>query len=70
MSTIPYRTALIVGTGPGISTSVARALAQAGLKVAIAARNVEKLQPLVSEIGAEAFCRECGRPRVGDSVVR
>jgi NAD(P)-dependent dehydrogenase (short-subunit alcohol dehydrogenase family) len=55
MSEIPYRTALIVGTGPGISTSVARALAQAGLKVAIAARNIEKLQPLAAEIGAEAF---------------
>lgn len=55
MSTIPYRTALIVGTGPGISASVARALAKAGLKVAVAARNPDKLQPLVEETGAEAF---------------
>jgi NAD(P)-dependent dehydrogenase (short-subunit alcohol dehydrogenase family) len=52
---IPYRTALIVGTGPGISASVARALSAAGLKTAIAARNANKLQPLAEEIGAGAF---------------
>ena len=38
MTTIPYRTALIVGAGPGISASVARGLAAAGLKVGLAAR--------------------------------
>jgi NADP-dependent 3-hydroxy acid dehydrogenase YdfG len=46
MTDIPYRTALIVGAGPGISASVARALASAGLKVGLAARTVEKLVPL------------------------
>jgi NAD(P)-dependent dehydrogenase (short-subunit alcohol dehydrogenase family) len=55
MTTIPYRTALIVGAGPGISASVARGLAAAGLKVGLAARNIDKLAPLAGEIGAERF---------------
>jgi NADP-dependent 3-hydroxy acid dehydrogenase YdfG len=55
MTDIPYRTALIVGAGPGISASVARALASAGLKVGLAARTVEKLVPLATEIRAQTF---------------
>lgn len=38
MSALPYKTALIVGTGPGISASLVRALGAAGLEVAAAAR--------------------------------
>ena len=38
MTDIPYRTALIVGAGPGISASAARGLTAAGLKVGLAAR--------------------------------
>src|SRR3984893_2359988 len=53
MANIPYRTALIVGAGPGISASVARGLASVGLKVGLAARNVEKLVPLATEIRAQ-----------------
>jgi len=41
MTDIPYRTALIVGAGPGISASVARVLAAAGVRVGVTARNVE-----------------------------
>ena len=37
MAIIPYRIALIVGARPGISASLARGLAAAGLKVALAA---------------------------------
>lgn len=55
MTEIPYSTALIVGAGPGISASVARQLAAAGLKVAIAARDTAKLEPLVAETGVKAF---------------
>ena len=51
----PYKTALIVGTGPGIGSSVARALAAQGVKVAVAARNPDKLQALAEEIGGHAF---------------
>lgn len=62
MSDIPYRTALIVGTGPGISASVARALSAQGIRVAIAARNAAKLAPLAAEIGGEAFAVDAADP--------
>ena len=55
MPDIPYRTALIVGAGVGISASLARGLTKAGLKVGLAARTVEKLAPLTAETGALAF---------------
>lgn len=55
MMSIPYASALIVGAGPGISASLARALRGAGLKVAIAARGVDKLRALADEIGAHPF---------------
>jgi NAD(P)-dependent dehydrogenase (short-subunit alcohol dehydrogenase family) len=47
--------ALIVGAGSGLSASLARLLASQGYKVALAARNVEKLQALASETGAKLF---------------
>jgi NAD(P)-dependent dehydrogenase (short-subunit alcohol dehydrogenase family) len=62
MTDIPYRTALIVGAGPGISASVARGLAAAGLRVGLAARNVEKLGPLAAEIRAQAFVVDATDP--------
>jgi NAD(P)-dependent dehydrogenase (short-subunit alcohol dehydrogenase family) len=62
MTDIPYRTALIVGAGPGISASVARGLAAAGLRVGLAARNVEKLVPLAAETGAERFAVDATDP--------
>jgi len=62
MATIPYRTALIVGAGPGISRSVARALAASGLRVGLAARNVEKLAGPTTEIAGKAFCVDASDP--------
>ena len=62
MTAIPYRAALIVGAGPGISASVARSLAAAGLKIGIAARDIDKLGPLASEIGAERFAVDASSP--------
>ncbi|HEX7820446.1 MAG TPA: SDR family NAD(P)-dependent oxidoreductase [Sphingobium sp.] len=62
MTALPYRTALIVGTGPGISASVARALAADGVKVALAARDAEKLAPLAAEIGGHAFAVDATDP--------
>jgi NAD(P)-dependent dehydrogenase (short-subunit alcohol dehydrogenase family) len=62
MSDIPYRTALIVGAGAGISASVARGLATAGLRVGLAARNIEKLAPLAAEIGAQTFAADASDP--------
>ena len=62
MTEIPYRIALIVGAGSGISASFARGLAAAGLRVGLAARNVEKLAPLAAEIGAETFAVDAPDP--------
>jgi NAD(P)-dependent dehydrogenase (short-subunit alcohol dehydrogenase family) len=62
MATIPYRTALIVGAGPGISSSTARALAASGLRVGLAARNVEKLAGLTTEIAGKAFVVDAASP--------
>jgi NAD(P)-dependent dehydrogenase (short-subunit alcohol dehydrogenase family) len=62
MTDIPYRTALIVGAGPGISASVARGLAAAGLRVGLAARNAEKLAPLAAEIRAQTFAVDATDP--------
>jgi NAD(P)-dependent dehydrogenase (short-subunit alcohol dehydrogenase family) len=62
MTQIPYQTALIVGAGPGISGSVARGLAAAGLKVGLAARNIDKLATLASETGAERFAVDATDP--------
>jgi NAD(P)-dependent dehydrogenase (short-subunit alcohol dehydrogenase family) len=55
MSDFPYRAALIVGAGAGISASLARRLSALGVTVGLAARNVAKLAPLVAETGAAAF---------------
>jgi NAD(P)-dependent dehydrogenase (short-subunit alcohol dehydrogenase family) len=62
MTEVPYRTALIVGTGPGISASLARQLSALGLEVGVAARDVEKLQPLAAETGALAFAVDARDP--------
>ena len=55
MPEFPYRNALIVGAGPGISASLARGLAALGVKIALAARNVQKLGALIQGTGAHAF---------------
>ena len=46
------RTALVTGASQGIGEAVARALAGAGARVVLAARNQEKLESLAAEIGA------------------
>jgi len=60
VSSSKYATALIVGAGPGISASLARLLSRHGLKVALAARNAEKLRPLAHEIGGQVFAADAG----------
>src|SRR5205085_4868229 len=44
--------AVIVGAGSGLSASLARKCAAAQMSVALAARNIGKLQPLAQETGA------------------
>src|SRR5881628_204863 len=48
-------TALIVGAGSGLSASLARLFSKEGMRVAVAARNSEKLGALCAETGAKAF---------------
>src|SRR5580704_970459 len=50
-----YHTALIVGTGSGLSASLARLFAKEGMKVAVAARRAGNLEALAKETGARAF---------------
>ena len=50
-----YKNALIVGAGEGLSASLARLFAREGIKVALAARRIEKLGALCTETGARAF---------------
>jgi NAD(P)-dependent dehydrogenase (short-subunit alcohol dehydrogenase family) len=50
-----YSTALIVGAGTGISASLARLFSKHGIKVAVAARDSNKLAALTAEIDGQAF---------------
>jgi NAD(P)-dependent dehydrogenase (short-subunit alcohol dehydrogenase family) len=50
-----YKTALIVGAGEGLSASLARLLSREKIRVALAARKIEKLGALCTETGARAF---------------
>jgi len=59
--------ALIVGAGSGLSASLARLLARNGMRVAVAARNVDKLAALVAETGAIALACDASDP---DQVAR
>src|SRR5260370_22962254 len=50
-----YKIALIVGAGSGLSASLTRLFAREGIRVALAARQIEKLGALCTETGAKAF---------------
>lgn len=58
-----YRSALIVGTGPGLSASLARLFAKNGLAVAIAARQTGKLADLAKETGASVHACNAADPK-------
>jgi NAD(P)-dependent dehydrogenase (short-subunit alcohol dehydrogenase family) len=49
--------AIVTGASSGLGAAVARALADAGARVAVAARRVDRLAALASDIGGAAF--EC-----------
>src|SRR5665647_494504 len=50
-----YQSALIVGAGSGLSASLARAFAKAGMSVALAARAIDKLTKLAQDTGAKTY---------------
>ena len=54
--------ALIVGSGPGLSASLARLFTKEGMQVALAARNVKKLDSLVKEIRGRAYACDASNP--------
>jgi len=56
------KTALIVGTGSGLSASLARLFAKHGLQVAMASRNPDKLQKLAEETAGVTFACEATKP--------
>jgi len=55
METIKYKIALIVGAGEGLSASLARLFAREGIRVALAARRIDKLAALCKDTGATAY---------------
>jgi len=57
-----YKIVLIVGAGAGLSASLARLFAREGIRVALAARHIEKLGALCTETGARAFACNATEP--------
>jgi len=55
MADLRNKVALIVGAGAGLSASIARSFAGAGMKIALAARGIDDLDRLAAEIGAATF---------------
>ena len=62
MTETPYRTALIVGVGSGLSASLARLFAKNGMKVALGARRADGLAALAQEVGGKAFACNAADP--------
>jgi NAD(P)-dependent dehydrogenase (short-subunit alcohol dehydrogenase family) len=62
MSFVKFNTSLIVGAGSGLSASLARVLLKEGIKVALAARTTNDLEPLRQEIGASTLSRDASKP--------
>ena len=54
--------ALIVGAGSGLSASLARRFSSEGVKVALAARDINKLDELITETGAKAYTCDATDP--------
>ena len=52
-------TALVVGAGPGLGAALARRFARAGMQVAVARRNADKLATLTKELGGNARAYAC-----------
>jgi len=63
-----YKHALIIGTGPGLSASLARLFQANGLKISLAARTVDDLGELAAETGASLH--QCDAADHGSVAVR
>ena len=60
--------AIIAGTGPGLSASLARACAREGMRVVLAARNTAKLSALAEETGASVHACDASRREDVDAL--
>ncbi len=60
--------ALIVGSGPGLSASLARLFTKEGMRVALAARDPKKLEGLVKEIDGRAYLCDASIPKDVDNL--
>ena len=63
-----YERALIVGAGDGLSASLARLFVANGLRVGLAARNIDKLSGLAQETGAATHAADASRPEDVDAL--
>ncbi|MGE5095694.1 MAG: SDR family NAD(P)-dependent oxidoreductase [Betaproteobacteria bacterium] len=54
-------TCLVVGAGPGLGAAFARVFSREGMRVALAARDVSRLEPVCRETGAKAFACDATR---------
>lgn len=63
-----HGTALIVGAGKGLSASLARRLATEGFRVALAARDVDKLAALAKETGARMYQGDACDPAAIENI--
>jgi NAD(P)-dependent dehydrogenase (short-subunit alcohol dehydrogenase family) len=62
VTTPQHEIALIVGAGSGLSASLTRLFSREGMRVAVAARNSEKLASLSLESGAQSFACDAVDP--------
>ncbi len=67
MADLKDKVALIVGAGSGLSASIARSFAGAGMRIALAARSIDDLDGLAAETKAQTFACDASRR---DAVAR
>jgi NAD(P)-dependent dehydrogenase (short-subunit alcohol dehydrogenase family) len=60
---INYDSALIVGAGSGLSAAIARAFADAGMRIALASRTTGDLGPVAERTGAKLFSCDATSPQ-------
>ena len=69
MTVTPYRRALIVGAGPGLGASLARAFAgECGMRVVVAARRREPLEVVAADTGATPLVADASNGAAVDAL--
>ena len=69
MTVTPYRRALIVGAGPGLGASLARAFTgECGMRVAVAGRRLEPLEAIAAQTGAAPLVADASSATAVDAL--